>query len=459
MRGRIHSFLIVAGFLLSLGTMANARAEIRCADAARIESEILPLFEIRTVQGDSVASDCGRNQLAYKVAQAILYLKDLGTKSFPADKFDLNFIGDSPFEFFRERAKTIVIQDASDPDCTRYAVAYVGRGENVLNICPRANQLPFFQLTSTMIHEARHVDGPFHVVCNHGPYEDYPACDERYADGGSYGIEVEYAVKVARNSSLPKQIRQQARSQAVVDFLERFNQRPFGVKQIAVLQTIEGDVRLFDGTSVGDTIHGLGPAAVLTSHYGVPTLFEPIQGSAYSFFQSPDMTEATGSLVEEFRNGLLPSVRESLVDVGYFDGDVACMLFRDRLRCQIGEAWVEKPLHAFTARGFLEVSSQSKGTASGRMAIVSSNGTIHMLPQPLERIAKTNLNRLPQITSVPSAPSTVVLNKTRFSLSNDGSLLKWNKKTAQWQPEAATINQIYRKLLKPIEWSKSLQEL
>lgn len=51
----------------------------------------------------------------------------------------------------------------------------------------------------TVIHEARHTNGYYHIACQQGPYagSSLPGCDRNYNYGGSHAIEMEYYARVA----------------------------------------------------------------------------------------------------------------------------------------------------------------------------------------------------------------------------------------------------------------------
>ena len=51
----------------------------------------------------------------------------------------------------------------------------------------------------TVVHEARHTEGYYHISCNHGPYigTGVAGCDKDYSYGGSHAIEMEYYARVS----------------------------------------------------------------------------------------------------------------------------------------------------------------------------------------------------------------------------------------------------------------------
>lgn len=54
----------------------------------------------------------------------------------------------------------------------------------------------------TVIHEARHTEGYYHIRCAMGPYagSSMSGCDNNYAYGGSHGVEMEYYARVVLQS-------------------------------------------------------------------------------------------------------------------------------------------------------------------------------------------------------------------------------------------------------------------
>ncbi len=99
----------------------------------------------------------------------------------------------------------------------------------------------------TLIHEARHTEGHFHTICDHGPYKEsrIPGCDESVAAGGSHGVEMEYYARVVLQGANFHPVYQ---SMARLMLLARanfvFNESPMAARDALVARTSEGLTRL-----------------------------------------------------------------------------------------------------------------------------------------------------------------------------------------------------------------------
>ncbi len=99
----------------------------------------------------------------------------------------------------------------------------------------------------TLIHEARHTEGYYHTICDHGPYKDsrISGCDESVASGGSHGVEMEYYARVVLQGANFHPVYQ---SMARLMLLARanfvFNESPMSEKDALIARTSEGLARL-----------------------------------------------------------------------------------------------------------------------------------------------------------------------------------------------------------------------
>lgn len=77
-----------------------------------------------------------------------------------------------------------------------YATAYNDMGN--VTVQDAWNKLAILGRVGTLIHEARHTKGYYHIRCNHGPYGEtnVAGCDSTLEYGGSHAVEMEYYARV-----------------------------------------------------------------------------------------------------------------------------------------------------------------------------------------------------------------------------------------------------------------------
>lgn len=99
----------------------------------------------------------------------------------------------------------------------------------------------------TLIHEARHTEGHYHTICEHGPYKGsrISGCDESVGAGGSHGVEMEYYSRVVLQGANFHPVYQ---SMARLMLLARanfvFNESPMAARDVLVVRTPDGLARL-----------------------------------------------------------------------------------------------------------------------------------------------------------------------------------------------------------------------
>lgn len=104
----------------------------------------------------------------------------------------------------------------------------------------------------TIIHEARHTEGYYHTICEHGPYKDsrVSGCDESVTSAGSHGVEMEYYARVVLQGANFHPVYQ---SMARLMLLARsnfvFNESPMAEKDVLLVRTADGLTRFQDGQS------------------------------------------------------------------------------------------------------------------------------------------------------------------------------------------------------------------
>jgi hypothetical protein len=255
---------------------------------------------------------CNAGDIASRLVRTNEYMKALNSFQNPMSSSIVFREGAS--NYFTKRIKEIVIEPAPEkpsPDdtCPPGVIAYVYMPEkDVMHICT-AGFLRFdtlYMMTYVLVHEARHTEGYGHVDCNHGPYSKsegdgsmLAACDANYESQGSYGIGAGFLLEVAKNSTNPVE-KQDARSRAVVDMVQRFNKMPLGIKPGLVAQSQSGEISFFEGAKREPLTQIENPESKMTFRMGLPTFFDPLAGTVLTYSYQADLSEGEGEYAKNY---------------------------------------------------------------------------------------------------------------------------------------------------------------
>lgn len=98
----------------------------------------------------------------------------------------------------------------------------------------------------TIIHEARHTEGYYHTICEHGPYKDsrISGCDESVTAGGSHAVEMEYYARVVlQGGNFHPVYQSMARMMLLARSNFVFNESPMAAKDALIVRTHDGLIR------------------------------------------------------------------------------------------------------------------------------------------------------------------------------------------------------------------------
>ncbi|MBX2996013.1 MAG: hypothetical protein KF681_14400 [Bdellovibrionaceae bacterium] len=101
----------------------------------------------------------------------------------------------------------------------------------------------------TVVHEARHTQGYYHISCNQGPYmgTGVSGCDRDYNYGGSHAIEMEYYARVSTaGANFHPIYKKMARLMAMGRSNFVFNQTPLQQREALMALGRSGQAYLFD---------------------------------------------------------------------------------------------------------------------------------------------------------------------------------------------------------------------
>ncbi|MGZ6419173.1 MAG: hypothetical protein ACXWPX_11720, partial [Pseudobdellovibrio sp.] len=153
----------------------------------------------------------------------------------------------------------------------------------------------------TVVHEARHTGGYYHIVCQQGPYKDtsVQGCDTNYNYGGSHAVEMEYYARVSvQGKNFHPVYQKMARLMAIARSNIFFN-TPVITPREAVLGLNQDRTqgRLFDnGQWYNREVPNIAGRLKRTSYGAV--LFDGLQALAIELYKNsgfPDLVKDTYS--------------------------------------------------------------------------------------------------------------------------------------------------------------------
>jgi hypothetical protein len=394
---------------------------------------------------------CDPKNLAYRVANALLFLKSTGTSNLhlsQIDRFDPGVLESDPFQFFAKRIRVLQF-DPDDPEddnssgCDAYTAAYVNAAtrSGVMHICRHLSGQDDLTISSALIHEARHQDSYHqHAVCKHGFMIGQTACDESYSSGDSYSVQTEYLVKVSRSQQIDPVTRQTARATALDFFVNRFNALPLGIKRGAVLVTSDSKLVFYDGLSVSPMLSLPRPSTQIYQSADLLKFYDPItrvlsksfDGANLEIDESEiDMNLGRGNFVDRYRTQR-----------------ANCWLYMNRLICEFPEKRVNLPITDFTPAGFQSYSLPD--SFEKKVRIVSKERQVYS-------ISSDSTGFYPEVTDYLNTGKWD--EKTTIGLSYDGKVYFETSGSAKKLAPGLNLDSHYIKMIAPYYWSPELQKL
>ncbi|MBS1972385.1 MAG: hypothetical protein JSU04_18915 [Bdellovibrionales bacterium] len=412
-----------------------------------------------------IANLCDNNDLSVRIAKAVQFMNGLNSQQDPKSPSVVTREGAG--HYFTKRIARIVIEPKNGFGCPSGVIAYVFRGEkDIMHICTEGvtGMDSPLMMSWVLVHEARHTEGYSHVHCTHGLYlnsdNDHTStgsCDDSYETQGSYGVAAGFLAEVLRTTKDPVQ-KQAARSQYVVDLIQRFNKLPLDIKPGFVAHNENGEVSFYDGANKS-TLFVTSTKAFLTSRQDLPTVFDPA-GSVKSYYFNKIMQDTPGGYARDYAEKYAPSQRESLRDTYYGTAhDYSCLLFDTKLRCgdnYAADPDIDVPISIRPVQFLL--TSKSEFVENNVLYVVGDDGYVYPLPKDwksfkdwsksgqLVRSSKQyNLLSLANITG-----------DLEYAVTFEGQLVKRAKLLRTWAPLREYKGEKIQKIVAPFFWSKTL---
>ncbi|RZA09620.1 MAG: hypothetical protein EOP11_01125 [Proteobacteria bacterium] len=454
-------------FLLFVAcALAPGLARAECLDAKAVEA-LRADFTLEAPEGITLKIDlCDERSTAFAALRTLLFVKELPSLDQPKSEFNQNFISTSPYQFFKDRVKKLVLDERSDSDsCTDDRLAFVSsymRAEKKFWVCPNAANFGVITLSSAFIHEARHEEGGeyAHKICSKGPYANQMSCDQSYEDGGAYAIGLEYLVKLSRAPNLSAEIRERARSLAMADFLQRFNDLPLGLRSGALLRDdASGVLSFYDGNQ--ETPIGLktAPHVILSSQAGLPLLFDAKNIAKIYAYRGENLSAPISDvLTRHFDEALAPAERSEVKDVIY-SREFACLLLSARLICYGPD---REPFNVavnnFVPKRFV-YGEKSRLLGPGTVALLGEDGFLYQLPPKAEALRESKSSAWLKSSAPATIAAALPWPGGELLLDPAGALSTFSYAQRKAAPLDAFRGRKFRDLVGPFVWSKKLEEL
>lgn len=426
-------------------------------------------FSWRTNDNNLAFDACDPNNLPRLVAQSLLFIKALPNTA--------QIVGTTPFQYFKDRIKTIYFEPKANPDCqvvqskdksVSGTLAYViSPSSRTVHICPFFSTLEVPGGASFLIHEARHIDGFDHVKCTHGDMREADqqfsrstgACDFSFDMQGSYGVQARFHSLLYQLEALPAILRQAQRSEALYYYVNRFNEMPFGLRRGVFLQSPKNKISFYDG--VTNESLGQGPGDIFTFRAGVPTFFNTSSGAAVNGYSLERLADTIGEVAADFREKMTPDERAGLLDVFYGKtrADHLCLLFSDHLTCLDDNFQkVTILLHSIRPVQFLS-SEKSSLMADSILYIVADDGFLYALPKTDAELFKSQERDFKKNSKPYGLRSLVNWNRgIEWGLSTEGVLMSYST-DKRWTPIKSLKSERFKKMTSPIYWSRAMKDI
>lgn len=197
-----------------------------CLERKQVDAVMKEFTISKTSHGVNIDL-CDSRSMAYVLVKSLMFVKGLGALNATKNSLNHNFIQGTPYEFFRERVKQIVLDDGED--CVGLSQIWPQeRSQKIVRLCSKATGYDTLTLTEALMHEARHLEPNEHrhEMCLDGEMRGREACDSSYAEGGAYAVGIEYLIRISQTKHLAANLREQAKSLAARALQQRFNFTP-----------------------------------------------------------------------------------------------------------------------------------------------------------------------------------------------------------------------------------------
>ncbi|GEM_PF-4349594 len=447
MRALLFSLVLIFGGV----SQSTAVTRENCLPAQEV-TRILSELNFDGANRWSTDEVCNPEKLTYKTIQALIFIKNLELSEGSNSQLYPNLLGKNPWKFFTSRINEIKFPK----NCQAGVLAYVNLLEkNTAHICQQLVNSEVSSFAATLLHEARHADGFSHVMCTHGDLAGtIGGCDLKLEEAGSYGLEIEWGLKLAKSDKVGKIVRDQSRSSSVYLMLNRINEYPLEIQEGLALQALNGEITFFDGQNQSLITAAVSPESVLSDRLGTPVFFDARANTFLGYYFSTELLSAPGLFANYLTSSLAPSEKEALLDINY---EKLLFLFKDKIIYMNDAGQFIEARHGIN-QPLLFSMIRSLPPLKAGVYVTAEDGSIYRLPDNLNDLAK----KQPEFVSKPQNPLTKIIqgvHKSNYALSRDGSLTTLSDR---WGYAPVPVDALHGQSFKnitPTLWSPLLEGL
>ncbi|OQW51596.1 MAG: hypothetical protein A4S09_10230 [Proteobacteria bacterium SG_bin7] len=400
---------------------------------------------------------CDSKSVVYKVIHALIALNDLPPLNDKKDELNANIINLPPFDFFKQRIGHIFFSNQNATHCVSgTTLAYVIMKTSAVHICPMIINSSLTEIMKVLIHESRHAEGFGHVLCDHGDQSNSNiyACDQSYESRGSYGVDTEFQIRLARTPAVPSEIRIEARAGAIARLLNRFNKYPAGIKEGIFGETEDGRL-LFVNEDMVATVSEKVKDAKLINFNGVPGWYYKSSSQIFMPNYSNSFITTKGTIINHITEVLNKS-RGDLKDY-YFNmrDKYFCILHLNSLTCSI---FLTNEVRKVSY--ILPGQSQSFLYLKNMVGIRLQDDHIVALPQYVDLLRTEDQTKLSALENLKSSFQNVVTlegGEISYNLDPLGILQMQRNSTTDTLPVAKDLR--FKKIIGPFMWSERFESI
>lgn len=331
---RLFSVILIT----TLGLYASAQSGCYPADKAQMYNQD---FKISTFSFDS-QDLCQTGSTLVKLYQTLDFIHDTEIADTKQPPLVRGILPTNYYEYLRKHVSSLWGPFRRCPTGPESMACLDGNTGMMMVQAPAFDHDIIF-LASTLIHEARHADGPFgHVTCEQGNEINADgSCDPDWNQDSTYAVQVEYLARIflfAKNVTDAQRIG--AKGLALYLAQNKFNHSaPQGRKAVALVAN-DGSLLLYDGKDTQAFDIKVGDADLFSRDRNFNVLPKDRQSSYLFDPYMPHLpsgndlnaVDMIGRLFVDFNNSWTPEQKQSLVDAYRFanSGEQA-VLFGDRL--------------------------------------------------------------------------------------------------------------------------------
>jgi hypothetical protein len=246
----------------------------------------------------------------------------------------------------------------------------------------------------TIVHEARHTGGYYHIQCLQGPYQgtSVSGCDRDYNYGGSHGVEMEYYARVSvHGKNFHPVYKKMARLMAIARSNIFFNTPILKTREaVLALSQDRGRAELFDnGQWINREVPSVAGRLKRTSFGAV--VFDGVRAFAVELYQNSGFRDLVSDTYSYYK--LLRENDSSVKDFEEFDSGVKRYVVRmmeNKLTPYDfpNGKWGRDVALPFS---FAKASTAALGKAQTGLYLVSTSGEIYNYQPQNQRITNTGL--------------------------------------------------------------------